>query len=155
MFEESLVIILLLAIFFVVFYIIYNNSCGCNKSLIENFEDDPNNRIFSNAIEQIDKINGNISRIDESLRETNEKIFSLGENMNNNPSSSQELDEIRGRISDLEKNIDAKTLDDIRLVIKEFNEFKGRFPYYFDDRYKTLPISDNEDKKNEHGIMNT
>lgn len=58
MFEELLVIILLLAIFFVVFYIIYNNSCGCNKSLIENFEDD--NQIFSNAIKQIDQINSNI-----------------------------------------------------------------------------------------------
>ena len=60
MFEELLVIILLLAIFFVVFYIIYNNSCGCNKSLIENFEDDPNNQIFSNTIKQIDQINSNI-----------------------------------------------------------------------------------------------
>jgi predicted PurR-regulated permease PerM len=37
MFEEMLVITLLIAIFFVVFYIIYNNKCGCNKNLIENF----------------------------------------------------------------------------------------------------------------------
>ena len=135
MFEESLVIILLLAIFFVVFYIIYNNSCGCNKSLIENFEDD--NKIFSNAIEQINEINGNISRIDESLRETNEK-------MNNNPSSSKELAEIRDRISKLEKNkennIDAETLVDIELVIREFKDFKIRHPSLFELPVTTLPV---------------
>lgn len=140
MFEESLVIILLLAIFFVVFYIIYNNSCGCNKSLIENFEDD--NKIFSNAIEQINDINRNISRIDGTLNETNQKILSLSENMNNNPSFSQELEEIKRKIRN---NIDAKTLDDILLVIKEFNDLKDRFPNFFIE----LPtIPDNEDKKN-------
>lgn len=142
MFEESLVIILLLAIFFVVFYIIYNNSCGCNKSLIEKFEVDTTNPIFSNAIEQINDINRNISRIDGTLNETNQKILSLSENMNNNPSFSQELEEIKRKIRN---NIDAKTLDDILLVIKEFNDLKDRFPNFFIE----LPtIPDNEDKKN-------
>jgi peptidoglycan hydrolase CwlO-like protein len=142
MFEESLVIILLLVIFFVVFYIIYNNSCGCNKSLIEKFEVDTTNPIFSNAIEQINDINRNISRIDGTLNETNQKILSLSENMNNNPSFSQELEEIKRKIRN---NIDAKTLDDILLVIKEFNDLKDRFPNFFIE----LPtIPDNEDKKN-------
>ena len=47
MFEEVLVITLLIAIFFVVFYIIYNNKCGCNKNLIENFNTDDRYRYIT------------------------------------------------------------------------------------------------------------
>ena len=101
MFEESLVIILLLAIFFVVFYIIYNNSCGCNKSLIEKFEVDSTNPIFSNAIEQINQINGNISRIDKSLRETNGKISNLVQKKD----LYQDLGQINNKIHTLEETL--------------------------------------------------
>jgi predicted PurR-regulated permease PerM len=118
MFEELLVIILLLAIFFVVFYIIYNNSCGCNKSLIENFKDGSTNPIFSNSIEQINEINGNISRI-------NDRIDSLEANK--------------------ESNIDVEILDNIQKVIREFNKFKDDHYYFFniDDKNKIRPLSDN------------
>ena len=130
MFEEGLVITLLLAIFFVVFYIIYNNSCGCNKSLIENFENDSTNAIFSNAIEQINEINGRINNL-EANNESNIDAKTL----DNIQKVINEFDEINGRINNLEanneSNIDAQTLDNIQKVINEFDEFKERHPYLF------------------------
>lgn len=69
-----LVITLLIAIFFVVFYIIYNNKCGCNKNLIENFNTDDKNRYItrlSNRLHrnditrtQIDKLHNKRAQLD-------------------------------------------------------------------------------------------
>ena len=83
MFEEGLVITLLLAIFFVVFYIIYNNSCGCNKSLIENFENKNENRfekyinsLIDNKLDAMDITNLGEKKplLDKINEEINEKL---------------------------------------------------------------------------------
>lgn len=111
MFEEGLVITLLLAIFFVVFYIIYNNSCGCNKSLIENFEDDKEKKKLQSAFNDYafysKDLNIKIKKIDDKLMELSKRLDNIENRSDNNTGNSID--------NDLLKKIN-ETIEDVKYL---------------------------------------
>jgi len=119
MFEEVLVITLLIAIFFVVFYIIYNNKCGCNKNLIENFEEDDKTNLpyYSEDLNnKINSINEKIEDIENQLKENINEII--------NKKIEEELKESMGN------NIDKNLLQEINKTILEFKVLKNKLSLF-------------------------
>ena len=104
MFEEGLVITLLLAIFFVVFYIIYNNSCGCNKSLIENFEDDKEKKKLQSAFNDYAFYSKDLNI---KIKKIEDKLDNIENRLDNNTGNSID--------NDLLKKIN-ETIEDVKYL---------------------------------------
>ena len=146
MFEEVLVITLLIAIFFVVFYIIYNNKCGCNKNLIENFEKDEKDGTYiprlpsptKKYIIHSEDLDYKFEKIDTRIEEINSIINQL-----NNDDTKRELiqsiiqDELNkdGRLKEnIGNNIDDQKLQEINETIEEFRNFKNNWSGFFETK---------------------